>query len=87
MPTSRYLRSATRTRTVTGTTSVGGTTSTVVSIMPDGMIRFIDRNGRTWDVPAPVNYTGSNKGTLQPKAIVEDELALFALVDALIARA
>lgn len=51
MPTSRYLRTAVRTATVAGGTSVGGATTTVLSIMPDGTVRFIDRFGITRDVP------------------------------------
>lgn len=90
MPTSRFLRAASRTRTVTGTTSVGGTTSTIVSIMPDGTIKFVDRNGHTHTVQSNVNYTTANKNVLEPntKAFRADpSIALFALVDALIARA
>lgn len=88
--TSRYLRSAVRTRTVTGTTSVGGTTSTVISIMPDGTIRFVDRNGRTQDIQAPANYTTAFQNRIQPNtrfAQNDPYHALYAFVDALIARA
>lgn len=78
---SRYSRSAVRTRTVTGTTSVGGTTSTVVSIQPDGTIRFVDRQGRTVDVP----IKGFSDGNMVTKDFQSDPF--YAFVDALIARA
>lgn len=90
MATSRFLRAAVRTRTVTGTTSVGGVTSTVVSIMPDGTIRFVDRNGVTQVVQCPAQYTTGHKNVLQPSSQTvagDPESALYALVDALIARA
>lgn len=90
MPTSRFLRSAVRTRTVTGTTTVGGVSSTVVSIMPDGSIKFVDRNGTTQVVMAPANYTTGFKDRKQPASKVgigSPTDALYALVDALIARA
>ena len=90
MPTSRFLRSAVRTRTVTGTTSVGGTTATVVSIMPDGTIRFVDRNGVQHDVQGPAFYATGHKNVIQPSSqnrSGDPRSALFALVDALIARA
>ena len=90
MPTSRYLASAVRTRTVTGTTSVGGTTSTVVSIMPNSTIRFVDRNGITQDICVPAAYTTGAKNQIQPnsKGVRNDPYnALMALVDVLIARA
>lgn len=78
---SRFSRAATRTRTVTGTTSVGGSTSTVVSILPNGVIRFVDRFGQSVDVPI--------KGSVTSGFIPTDRSAdpIFRLVDALIARA
>lgn len=77
----RGTRTATRTRTVTGATSVGGTTSTVVSILPNGAIRFVDRFGQTVDIPI--------KGSVTSGMIPTDRNAdpIFRLVDALIARA
>ena len=77
---SRFSRAATRTRTVTGATTVGGTTSTVVSILPNGVIRFVDRFGQTVDAPI--------KGSVTSGFIPTDRNAdpLFRLVDALIAR-
>ena len=78
---SRNLRAATRTRTVTGTTSVGGTTSTVVSILPNGVIRFVDRFGQTVDHQI--------RGSLTSGFVPTDRLAdpMWRLADALIARA
>jgi len=90
MPTSRFLRAAVRTRTVAGTTSVGGTNVTVVSIMADGTIRFVDRNGVQHDVQVPAHYTGGFKNMIQPSSqnrSGDPRAALYALVDALIARA
>ncbi|MCA2979322.1 MAG: hypothetical protein INH37_13620 [Myxococcaceae bacterium] len=78
---SRFSRAAVRTRTITGTTSVGGTTGTVVSILPNNVIRFVDRFGQTVDVPI--------RGTPGASFIPTDRAAdpMFRLVDALIARA
>lgn len=91
MPTSRFLRSPTRTRTVTGTTSVGGSSSTVVSIYPDHTIRFTDRNGVLNVIPVPANYVTGHKDRIQPSSGTARHTspadALYALVDALIARA
>lgn len=77
----RFQRTPTRTRTVTGATSVGGTTSTVVSILPNGVIRFVDRFGQ--QVEAPI------RGSVTSGMIPTDRNAdpFFRLVDALIARA
>lgn len=90
MTTSRFLRSPTRTRTVAGTTSVGGTTDTVVSIMPDNTVRFVDRNGNTQVIQVPGNYTTDFQDRVQPStgtATGNNANALYALIDALIARA
>ncbi|TAJ97161.1 MAG: hypothetical protein EPO41_03985 [Reyranella sp.] len=79
-----------RTRTISGTTSAGGTTDTVVSIMPDNSIRFTDRNGNTQVIQGlPPNYTTAFQNRLQPSTTAfrgDAANALFALVDALIAR-
>ena len=91
MATSRFLRDPVRTRTVAGTTSVGGTSGTIVSIMPDGSIRFVDRNGHTQTIQgAEPNYTTDFKNRIQPSTAASrgnPQNALYALVDALIARA
>lgn len=90
MTTSRFLRSAVRTRTVTGGTSVGGSSSTVVSIMPDGTVRFNDRNGVTQVIQMPAEYTTAFKNRMQPSTgkigAGDVESALYSLIDALIAR-
>lgn len=90
MTTSRFARAASRTRTITGTTSVGGSSSTTVALYPDNTIRFNDRNGTTQVVQVPANYTTGFQNQRQPssgKVPGSPSDALFALIDALIARA
>lgn len=89
MTTSRFLRSAVASRAITGGTSVGGSSTTTVTITPDGCVTFNDRNGSTHRVQAPAFYTTSFQNKIQPstKAFRGDpEIALYALIDALIAR-
>jgi hypothetical protein len=91
MTTSRFARSAVRTRTITGTTSVGGSTSTVVSIYPDSTIRFTDRNSKVQVIHVPHAYTTDFQNRIQPSSgqVGKDDpyAALMSLVDVLIARA
>lgn len=87
MPTSRFLRSAVASRAVTGSTSVGTTSTTTVSVMPDGTVRFNDRYNVIRIVQAPANYTTAFQNKVQPNQFNNDEDALYALIDALIARA
>jgi hypothetical protein len=88
---SRFLRSAVRTVTISGTVSVGGTTDTVLSIYPDGTLRFVDGNGVTQVVHLPARYTTADQNGIQPNSeIVKDGSAadqLYALFDALDRRA
>lgn len=89
MATSRFLRTALRSRTITGTTTVGGSSSTTVSVHQDGTVSFNDRNGNTHRIHVPANYTTADQDKLQPttKAVRGDKAnALYALIDALIAR-
>lgn len=76
MPTSRFLRTATRTVTVTGSTAVGGVTNTAITIHDDYTIRFTDAAGVKRVVPVPVKFNGQDAAS-----------ALHALVDALVRRA
>jgi hypothetical protein len=88
MPTSRFLRAAVASRAVTGTTSVGGSTTTTVSVHLDGTVRFNDRNGTTQCINMPANYTTGFKNKIQPPSSFNNSAdALYALIDALIARA
>lgn len=89
---SRFLRSPVRTVTITGTVSVGGTTNTVLSIYPDGTLRFVDGNGVTQVVPLPHHYVTGHKNTVQPNSdqVGKDGSAadkFYALFDALDRRA
>lgn len=79
---SRFSRAATRTRTISGTTVVGGSASTVVSIQPNGVIRFTDRFGQ--NVEAPIRGSGASSNFIPTD---RDADPLWRLVDALIARA
>lgn len=89
MPTSRFLRSATASVTITGATEVGGVTNTVISLYPDSTIRFVDANGVTQVIPVPAHYTTGFKNTIQPSSGTAKDGpvgALFALFDALYKR-
>lgn len=89
MATSRFLRSPVASRAVTGATVVGGSSTTTVSIHLDGSVRFNDRNGVTQVIPMPAHYTTAFKNKVQPgskPARNDPEAALYALIDALIAR-
>ncbi len=88
MTTSRFLRSPTATRAVAGGTVVGGSSTTTVSLYPDNTIRFNDRNGVTQVIQVPAHYTTDFKNQIEPSSgkIQDPESALYALVDALIAR-
>lgn len=90
MPTSRFLRTATASVTITGTTEVGGVTNTVISLYPDHTIRFVDRNGVTQVVPVPAHYTTGFKNKIQPSSGTAKDGpagALYALFDAVYQRA
>lgn len=76
MPTSRFLRAASRTVTVTGSTAVGGVTNTAITTRPDGTVRFVDAAGVTRVVNVPYKFDGQDAAS-----------ALHALVDALVRRA
>ncbi len=90
MPTSRFLRSALLTKTITGATSVGGSVATTIALYSDNTIRFNDRNGATQVVPVPAQYVTEFKNRIQPSSgkVGQDapDVALLSLLDALIAR-